>query len=303
MKIAFAGTPEVSASVLNKLADQFEVSLVITRPDAAKGRDRASSPSPVADLATTLGIPVVKSNKIDDGVLTRLKESGAEVVIVVAFGSLVPKAALDQIKWWNLHFSLLPKWRGATPLQHSMIYGIGQGVSLFEIDAGLDTGNLIDSLPIALPKDQTAGEILTQLALVGADVIAKNLREPKQPTPQQGEPTLAPKITRTEAQITFEMPATEIEARVMALNPEPMAWCRLGDGELRLLRARAIGNFDWDAATDTKSEPGNLERRKGSVLVVCGSGSRLELIEVQPAGKKPMLAVDWARGFSGSKIG
>jgi methionyl-tRNA formyltransferase len=303
MKIAFAGTPDVAATVLNGLAAEFEVSLVLTRPDAPKGREQRPSPSPVAELAQSLGLPLVKSKKVDSTVLQQLKTSGAEMVIVVAYGALVPKSALDQIKWWNLHFSLLPNWRGATPLQHSMIFGTGQGITLFELDEGLDTGQIAAALPLSLDREMTAGEHLKQLAKIGTSLVIQNLRKPAVLTPQQGEATLAPKISRAQAKIAFERSASEIEARVMALNPEPVAWCDLDFGELRILRARAIGNIDWDALSAHELEPGTLEIRKNSVLVACGSGSRLELLEVQPSGKKPMSAVDWARGFSGTKIG
>ncbi len=303
MKIAFAGTPDVAATVLKGLTAELEVSLVLTRPDAPKGREKRPSPSPVAELAQSLGLPLVKSKKVDSAVLQQLKTSGAEVVIVVAYGALVPKSALDQIKWWNLHFSLLPNWRGATPLQHSMIFGTGQGITLFELDEGLDTGQIVAALPLSLDRQMTAGEHLEQLAEIGTNLIIQNLRKPAVLTPQQGEPTLAPKISRAQAKITFDKGASEIEARVMALNPEPVAWCELGFGELRILKACALGNIDWDALSANELEPGTLEIRKNSVLVACGSGSRLELLEVQPSGKKPMSAVDWARGFSGTKIG
>ena len=303
MKIAFAGTPEVSAAVLRNLAKRFDVVLVITRPDAPQGREKKLAASPVAEIASKFDLPLIKSKKIDDQVLLSLRESGAEIVIVVAFGSLISKRAIDQIRWWNLHFSLLPQWRGATPLQHSLIYGTGQGITLFEIDEGLDTGNVVSSVPLTLDRNRTAAELLLQLADIGSELVANALTEQPNPFPQQGEPSFAPKISRTEAQISFAMAAPEIEARVMALNPEPTAWCNLEGGALRILRARAIGDIDWNAVSETPLETGTLERRKNSVLVVCGEGSRLELLEVQPAGKKPMAAIDWARGFSGLKIG
>ena len=303
MKIAFAGTPEVAASVLRSLATEFEVCLVITRPDAPKGRDKTLTPSAVAETASSLGIPLLKSKRVDDEVVETLNRSGAELVIVVAFGALIPKTALVGKRWLNLHFSLLPLWRGATPLQHSMIHGTGQGITVFEIDEGLDTGEIVAQFPLALTKGKTAGELMQELADHGSDLIIRTLNKPLSLSPQTGESTHAPKISRTEAEVTFDMTAAEIEARVLAFNPEPVAWCKLNGGELRILRARAIGTIDWDAISETDLENGTLEIRRDSVLVVCGEGSRLELIEVQPAGRKPMSAVDWSRGFSGLKIG
>jgi methionyl-tRNA formyltransferase len=257
----------------------------------------------VAETASSLGIPLLKSKRVDEEVVETLNRSGAELVIVVAFGALIPKTALVGKRWLNLHFSLLPLWRGATPLQHSMIHGTGQGITLFEIDEGLDTGKIVAQLPLALTKGKTAGELMQELADHGSDLIIRTLNKPLSLSPQTGESTHAPKISRTEAEVTFDMTAAEIEARVLAFNPEPVAWCKLNGGELRILRARAIGTIDWDAVSETDLENGTLEIRRDSVLVVCGEGSRLELIEVQPAGRKPMSAVDWSRGFSGLKIG
>jgi methionyl-tRNA formyltransferase len=184
-----------------------------------------------------------------------------------------------------------------------MIHGTGQGITVFEIDEGLDTGKIVAQLPLALTKGKTAGELMQELADHGSDLIIRTLNKPLSLSPQTGESTHAPKISRTEAEVTFDMTAAEIEARVLAFNPEPVAWCKLNGGELRILRARAIGTIDWDAVSETDLENGTLEIRRDSVLVVCGEGSRLELIEVQPAGRKPMSAVDWSRGFSGLKIG
>jgi methionyl-tRNA formyltransferase len=303
MKIAFAGTPEVAAKVLDNLALRFEVAMVITRPDAQKGRDRAASPSAVATLAEKLGLQTTKTNHITEVTLRDLEAKGTEKVVVVAFGARIPKVALQRIKWWNLHFSLLPLWRGATPLQHSIIYGTGQGITVFEIDDGLDTGMIIDAMPMDLDPAKTAGELLEELADIGSELVAKNLTGKISLRAQAGAASYAPKISRLRARVTFDCPAKQLAATVMALNPEPTAWCWANETVLRILRARAIGNYDWDAVSQTALEPGTLERRRGSVLVACAGGSRIELIEVQPAGKRPMPAVDWARGFSGSKIG
>lgn len=174
MNLAFAGTPEVAATVLKSLAAEHEISLVLTRPDAPKGRSRENTPSAVAEMAQDLGLPVVKSTRVDAAVIDKLIAYEAELVVVVAYGALIPKEALASIRWLNLHFSMLPLWRGATPLQHSMIYGTGQGITLFQIDEGLDTGPVVAQLPLTLEKGKTAGELLDDLAKFGSELIIRS---------------------------------------------------------------------------------------------------------------------------------
>ncbi|MEL0237406.1 MAG: methionyl-tRNA formyltransferase, partial [Aquiluna sp.] len=166
MKIAFAGTPEVAARVLKGLALKHEVVAVITRPDAPLGRRRVMTPSPVAELGLNLEIPVIKTTRVDDRIAQELADSGAELVVVVAYGSLIPKAALDVLPWWNLHFSQLPLWRGAAPVQHSIISGSGQGVSVFELDEGMDTGAVLASVAVELGEDCSTGEAMERLSEV-----------------------------------------------------------------------------------------------------------------------------------------
>lgn len=302
MKILFAGTPKVAASVLASLAKQHEICLVITRPDAEIGRKHKLTPSEVAVVAEGLGVPTLKADHLGALEIELIRQSGAERAVVVAYGSMIPKSALDLFPWWNLHFSLLPLWRGASPLQHSLISRIGQGITLFELEESLDTGPVVEDVPLNLPDDQPAEQIMEHLGELGSQLIIRNLENAKLPRDQQGQATYAPKISRADARISFEETAPEIQRRVYAFNPEPMAWCRAGERDLRILRARAIGAVDWNSVSEKILSPGEIEVSAGKVLVGCGHGSRLELIEVQPAGGKQMQAMDWLRGFGGAKL-
>lgn len=303
MKLLFVGSPAAAATVLREIAKKHQVQLVITRTDSPVGRDRKLQQTPVADVAQELNIQLLKTDRITAETIDAIRNSNVERALVVAYGSLIPQAALDLMPWWNLHFSLLPLWRGATPLQHSLISGTGQGLSIFELDAGMDTGPLVKQKAIDLPNDIPAGELLIELAQEGAYLLLEALSASPKSTPQTGSSTLAPKISRHEARIDFTKTAAELQRMIFALNPEPMTWTIAGNAELRVLRAKALGAVDWSSLSTTEGLPGQLERRKNQVLVYCGGGSLLELLEVQPAGKKPMRGIDWARGFSGSKLG
>lgn len=302
MRILFAGTPTVAASILEEISKHHEVALVLTRPDAQVGRKRITTSSEVARAAAGLGIPVLKSNRIGEAELSIIQNARVELAVVVAYGSLIPKAALDLFPWWNLHFSVLPAWRGATPLQHSLMHRTGQGISLFQIEASLDTGPLLETLQLSHPTDRSAEEIMEDLGQLGAKMILRNLDSPAPLTVQTGEATYAPKIRREDAKLDFSEQAQILQQKVFALNPEPMAWSRAGEKDIRILRAKAMGSVDWNAISDRKLAPGEIEVIHGKVLVGCGNGSRLELLEVQPSGGKPMSAAAWQRGFGGSKL-
>lgn len=300
MKVAFAGTPNVAAKVLEGLIAKHEVVGVITRPDAPVGRKRIISQSPVAEVAQKHNLKSFKTNQIDAALASSLRELGAELVIVVAFGRLVPQAALDVLPWWNLHFSLLPFWRGAAPVQHSILSGAHQGISVFELDAGMDTGPILGSKPHVISSDTTAGEAMLELAAKGTELLIELLEHRPQPSPQVGEGTLAPKIGREAARLDFNGVASSVARQVMAFNPEPMSWTLLSGEPFRILRAKSLGEVDWSHHEDHVLAAGEVQVTANRVLVACGEGTRLELIEVQPAGKKPMSASDWARGLSGS---
>lgn len=302
MNLVFAGTPAVAARVMRELAKEHNVVLAITRPDAPVGRKRELIPSEVATAATELGIPLLKTDRIGLAELQAIESAQAKVAIVVAFGSLIPTTALRVLPWWNLHFSLLPLWRGASPLQMSLISQTGQGVTLFQIDEGLDTGPILASTAMELPSDVPAGELLSELSDAGINLIQQSLLEMPSPKPQQGDSTHAPKLNRSFAKISFSDSASQVQRKVYALNPEPMAWCVTSKGDLRILACKAVGEVDWNALSDEALPVGKLEVSGNRILVVCGGGSRLELLTVQPSGGKAMSAGDWFRGYGGSSL-
>jgi methionyl-tRNA formyltransferase len=302
MNLVFAGTPAVAARVMRELAKKHNVVLAITRPDAPVGRKRELVPSEVATAATELGIPLLKTDRIGPSELQAIESAQAKVAIVVAFGSLIPEAALKLMPWWNLHFSLLPLWRGASPLQMSLLSQTGQGVTLFQIDEGLDTGPILASTALELPSDVPAGELLDELSDSGINLIQQSLLEMPNPSPQQGESTHAPKLNRSFARISFSDSASRVQRKVYALNPEPMAWCVTSKGDLRILACKAVGEVDWNALSAEALPVGKIEVSGNRILVVCGGGSRLELLTVQPAGGKAMSAADWFRGYGGSSL-
>ena len=296
MKLVFAGTPQLAADALADVAKHHEVVLVLTMPDSPVGRKRVLTPTPVATQADLLGLPVRKMRKFDDAIVQEISTVGAEAGVVVAFGALIPRAALALFRWLNLHYSLLPNWRGASPLQHSILFGTGQGLTIFELDEGMDTGHILATEAMAYEPDQTAGELLPIVTQAGIVRLLEVLETRPEPRAQQGEATFAPKISRQDARLNFEDEADFNHRKVMAFNPEPMAWCEISGEPMRVLRSRSLGSTNWDGLGGSDLAPGELELSQGRLLACCANGTRLELVEVQPAGKKPMGAVAWFRG-------
>ena len=299
MRLIFAGTPANAAQALSLLAKSHEIALVITREDAVSGRKQELKPSAVAETATELGIPILKRNRLTADEIKDIRSSGAEVAIVVAYGALVPKVLLEEIPWWNLHFSVLPQWRGATPLQHSMLSGgSGAGVTLFELEAGLDTGPIIASESIEIDFSRTCGELLTDFTSRGVEMTLEALSSRPTPIAQSGESSYAPKIARSQARLDLSEVASSLHCKVMALNPEPMAWLELEGTPIRILRTASLGDTNWDSLDQVESKPGAVTSGAGKIWLHCAEGTKLELLEVQPAGKKPMFAADWYRGLN-----
>ncbi|MCF8528438.1 MAG: methionyl-tRNA formyltransferase [Aquiluna sp.] len=303
MKLIFAGTPTNAAQALRQLAASREVSLVITREDAAVGRSKTLQESAVAKAARELGLRVLKANRITSEHLSMISEAGAELAVVVAYGALIPKTALDILPWWNLHFSLLPKWRGATPLQHSIMHqGEGAGVTVFELDSGLDTGGIIAQQEVTLLENETTALALPRFTNIGMNLLLEALINHPSPVAQNGDPTFAPKIMRSDAQLDFTSTSNQIAAKIQALNPEPMAWCELSGQPLRIVEAVSLGNTNWGELGNKTRHPGEVWLEHKQVRVACANGTVLELRIVQPAGKKQMSAADWYRGLNGEVI-
>ena len=302
MKVLFAGTPPNAAEVLKGIVEAgHEVVSVLTREDAPTGRKMILTPSAVAVVATELGIPTIKANRITDEIKVQITQSKADLAIVVAYGIILTQETLDLLPegWFNLHFSLLPKWRGAAPVQRAIAAGDTEiGVSLFKIDAGLDTGPVLGSVPTRIGPDETSGELISRLTKLGLTLV--NAELPKiysgvmHLKPQIGEPSKASKPTRLEAKISFDSRAEHIDDLVRAMNPEPMAWCLLNDQPMRVIRSRkARINF-----TVLSQQTGSLHSEEGKVFVCCGEDSWLELVQVQPASRNVMSAKDWFNGLS-----
>ncbi|MFD7922685.1 methionyl-tRNA formyltransferase [Streptomyces sp. NPDC059740] len=299
MRLVFAGTPEVAVPALDALiaSDRHEVVAVVTRPDAPAGRGRRLVASPVAERAAEAGIEVLKpARPRDPDFQARLREIAPDCCPVVAYGALIPKDALaiPARGWVNLHFSLLPAWRGAAPVQHAVLAGDEvTGATTFELEAGLDSGPVYGVVTEEIRPTDTSGDLLTRLAFAGAGLLAATMDGIEdgtlQPKPQPAEGiTLAPKIEVADAQVDWQAPALRVDRLVRACAPAPGAWTTFRGERLKLTDVVPVPDR-------TDLAPGALAAGKKSVLVGTGSHA-VELRWVRPQGKKPMAGADWARG-------
>ena len=299
MKILYAGTPSVAVPPLVHLAERPDVEIVavLTRTDAPVGRKKVLTPSPVAEEAGRRGLPVLKANRVDAELAERIRDLGADVAAVVAYGALVPHAALDAVPhgWINLHFSLLPQWRGAAPVQRALMAGdTVVGASTFLLEAGLDTGPVLGTMTDEVRPDDTAGTVLERLSRTAAPLLADSLRAvvdgSARPAPQQGDVTHALKLTAEDGRVRWSDPAVAVAHRVRGATPEPGAWTRLDERRLKL-------DLVLPRPDVRDLAPGRCVLRGDAVLVGTGSYA-VQLTRVQPAGKKTMEATAWARGRS-----
>ncbi|MFG3285633.1 methionyl-tRNA formyltransferase [Streptomyces sp. NPDC048111] len=309
MKLVFAGTPEVAVPALDALiaSGRHEVAAVVTRPDAPAGRGRRLVASPVAERAAEAGIEVLKPAKPrDEEFLARLREIAPDCCPVVAYGALLPRVALDipARGWVNLHFSLLPAWRGAAPVQHAVMAGDEiTGAATFLIEEGLDSGPVYGTVTEEVRPTDTSGDLLTRLAFAGAGLLAATMDGIEDgslkavPQPPDGV-SLAPKITVEMAHVDWSAPALRVDRVVRGCTPAPGAWTVFRGERLKLIQAALV--------TDrTDLAPGELSAAKNNVYVGTGSHA-VELLWVQPQGKKPMRGADWARGVRiapGERVG
>lgn len=298
MRVLFAGTPAVAVPSLNALVEAgFDVVAVLTRPDAPVGRKRVLTPSPVAARAAELGIEVVHASRVDDVVTAKIAAVSPDVAAIVAYGGLVPRAALDIPRhgWINLHFSLLPAWRGAAPVQRAVMAGDDiTGAVTFLLEEGLDTGPVLGTLTERVGPEDTAGVLLDRLSHSGAVLLAQTLSAVEAgkavPEPQQGEVSLAPKLTIDDGRIKWNQPALAIGRQARGVTPEPGAWTTLDGQRVKLEPVRLRPDVP-DLA------PGSVEQSGKIVLVGTGSHA-VELTRIQPSGKKMMAAADWVRGMA-----
>ena len=277
------------------VAAGFDVVAVLTRPDAPLGRKRILTPSPVAARAAELGISIIHAAKVDAAVTEEIAAAAPDIAAIVAYGGLIPRPALDIPRhgWINLHFSLLPAWRGAAPVQRSLIAGDDvTGAVTFLLEEGLDTGPVFGTLTEAVRPDDTAGALLERLSHSGAVLLTQTLSAvdagKAAAVPQHGDVSLAPKLTLDDGRLDWQQPALAIGRRARGVTPEPGAWTTLDGQRVKL---EPVILRPGGAAL----KPGHLALDGKSVLV--GTGSHpVELTRVQPSGKKMMTAADWARG-------
>jgi methionyl-tRNA formyltransferase len=298
MRIAFAGTPAAAVPSLRALLDSpgHEVVGVITRPPARAGRGRRETRSPVAELAQADGVPVLAPAKAGDAeFLAQLAALDVQACAVVAYGALLPQRtlAVPEHGWVNLHFSLLPAWRGAAPVQHAILHGDDiTGASTFLIEAGLDTGPVYGVVTEAIRPSDTAGDLLARLSQSGAGLLVATMDGIADgslvPRPQEADGvSTAGKITVDDARIDWTAPARHVDRLVRACTPAPGPWTTFRGDRLKLGPVRLRGANDL--------APGEL--RAGRAGVAVGTASvEVELGTVQPPGKRPMPAADWARG-------
>lgn len=299
MRLLFAGTPAVALPSLDALlASRHEVVAVLTRPDARAGRGRTLTPSPVKQRALEAGLEVLTPTTLKDpDVQARLAQIAPDAAPVVAYGNLVPPAVLDLPRhgWVNLHFSILPAWRGAAPVQHAIISGDEvTGASTFLIEAGLDTGPVLGTLTETIRPRDTAGDLLGRLATAGSGLLVHTLDALEDgvlhPVPQPAEGvSLAPRLSTEDARIRWQHPAMAVDRRVRGCTPAPGAWTTLPDGSrLGAGPVRLAGEV-------TDLAPGEVRVGRSEVLVGTGTHA-VRLGDVTPAGKRAMAAADWARG-------
>ncbi|MFC4946452.1 methionyl-tRNA formyltransferase [Pseudonocardia sp. GCM10023141] len=301
MRLVFAGTPDPAVASLQALLDapQHDVVAVVTRPDAPSGRGRKVSRSPVGALADAAGIPVLTpARPREPEFLDALRELAPDCCPVVAYGALIPRVALDVPAhgWVNLHFSLLPAWRGAAPVQAALRAGDEvTGATTFQIEEGLDTGPTYGVVTEAVGPDDTTGALLGRLAVSGAALLLAtmngisdgSLRAVPQPTDGVSQ---APKVTPADTQVDWSAPAAAVDRLVRAATPEPGAWTTFRGERLGLGPVRLTSGDDLPVL-----KPGELHVEKRRVLAGTATGP-VQLGEVRPVGKRAMPAPDWARG-------
>ncbi len=300
MRILFAGTPEPALPSLRRLIDsaRHDVVAVLTRPDAAAGRRAKPSPSPVAQLALERGITVLRPDRPNsDEFVAELAELAPDACAVVAYGALLRDGllAVPEHGWINLHFSLLPAWRGAAPVQAAIAAGDAvTGATTFRIEPALDSGPVYGVVTETVRPTDTAASLLDRLSISGAALLETTLDGiadgSLSPVPQPSEGiTVAPKVTVDDARVRWDLPAHVVERRIRAVTPNPGAWTLVGDLRIK------IGPVTVDDAAPDPLPPGAIRADRGGVRV--GTASQPVLLgTVQPPGKKQMDAAAWARG-------
>ncbi|MCW2287602.1 methionyl-tRNA formyltransferase [Leucobacter luti] len=311
MRIVFAGTPEFAVPSLHALvAAGHEVVGVITREDAPHGRKRVLTPSPVATAAEELGLPVLRANTLDDAATAWAAALAPDLGVIVAYGGLVrePLLSLPSHGWINLHFSELPRWRGAAPVQRALEAGEQTlGVTVFRLVAALDAGDVLTRDAREFAPGTSAGAALTELADFGTAAVLEAVSllasDPAAGEPQRGEETYARKLTREDGKIDLARPAAVVLAHWAGVTPEPGAYA-LHDGQpLKLLELAPLADTSdlGTAEMDLAAAPGTVTLIGGAAVLTTSDGPLL-LRRVQPAGKPAMEAAAWLRGRDGQAV-
>ena len=294
MKTVFLGSPADAVPPLQALvAAGHEVALVVSRPDRRRGRGEAESPSPVKRAALELGLPVVTPARSSEAI-PDLVASGATIGVVAAYGQILRPEFLAALPdgFVNLHFSLLPRWRGAAPVERALLAGDKEtGVCLMRVDEGLDTGGVYASARLTIGGEETAGALRARLVELAAALLVQHLPSVPgaEPQPQVGEPTYADKLTVAEFAIDPTRTMSALDRLVRAGNPRPGAWCTVGGRRVKVWKARSS-----DAVVPTGAVPGGLTK-SGALVVADGV---LELLEVQPEGKRTMTGAALVAGLA-----
>lgn len=303
MRIGFAGTPAVAVQVLESLLKtEHDLALVITKPDAQVGRGKRLEQSEVSAFAESQGLKVIKPKNLTDiDLITLIQEMNLDLILVAAYGKIIPAQLLQQTKfgWFNLHFSLLPKYRGAAPVQHSLLAGdTVTGVTLFKLDSGMDTGAIYRQAEYQISEDDDALSVLSNLAALGSSLVLMLLAdlscgELKLVSQEEQQASYAAKIQKQDMRIDWKTSAIQIRNLVRAGAAGPIAFTE--NAQYRILI--------HEVAQSGTSEllPGHVEQRNGEIFVGTGSGD-LRLLKVQPAGKRTMSARDWINGLRDSEI-
>ncbi len=294
--VVFAGSPSAAVPSLQALsASRHDIAAVITREDSPHGRRRQLTATPVARAADELALPVIKANRLAGFATESIERLQPDLGVIAAYGGLVrePLLSTPRLGWINLHFSLLPRWRGAAPVQRALIAGDEiTGASVFQLVPELDAGDLYGHLTQAIGAHETAGELLDSLALAGAELLVRVVDAMADGTAraevQGGDITLAPKLELEDGRIDWTGHAASVYNRIRGVTPEPGAFTVFDDARIKIVEARIAGE-------EAGLQPGRFEFRGGRLLV--GTASEpLELIVVHPAGKRSMNAADWWRG-------
>ena len=296
LRLVFAGSPDAAVPSLRALAaSAHDVVTVITREDSPQGRRAVLTPTPVAAEADRLGLPVTRANRLAGEATETVQALAPDLGVIVAYGGLVrePLLSTPRLGWINLHFSLLPRWRGAAPVQRAIMAGDDiTGASVFQLVPELDAGDVFGRVTEPIGRHQTAGSLLDSLAESGASLLVRVVDALADGTaravPQDGDVTLAPKLGLTDGEVDWTLPAEAVSAQVRGVTPEPGAYTTIDDARLKIL--------DATIARDVPRMPAGQFALVGRRVVVGTATDPIELVAVHPSGRRAMDAASWWRG-------